>query len=150
MPAVCRHPRARHQDHAAAARHITAAATSIVLMLVYLTLEVRTIFQGSVLTGRIMSDAEDYTYSAVWLAFGVALLAAGIVLKSQPARLASAAVVILTIAKVFLHASPACRALARAVVHRAGSGADGDRLALPAVAVPAAAHKCRGRRSAAS
>ncbi len=83
--------------------YITAAVTSIVLMLVYLTLEVRTIYQGSVLTGRSMSDAEDYTYSAVWLAFGVALLAAGIVLKSQPARLASAAVVILTIAKVFLH-----------------------------------------------
>jgi uncharacterized membrane protein len=83
--------------------YITAAITSIVLMLVYLTLEVRTIFQGAVLTGRFMSDAEDYTYSAVWLAFGVALLAAGILLKSQPARLASAAVVILTIAKVFLH-----------------------------------------------
>ena len=39
----------------------------------------------------------------MWLAFGVALLLAGIVLKSQPARLASAAVVMLTIAKVFLH-----------------------------------------------
>src|SRR5262249_60628458 len=50
-----------------------------------------------------MSDAEDYTYSAVWLAFGVALLLMGIVLKSQPARLASAAVVILDIVKVFLH-----------------------------------------------
>ena len=72
-------------------------------MLVYLTLEVRTIFQGSVLKGGVMGDAEDYTYSAVWLAFGVALLATGILLKSQPARLASAAVVILTIAKVFLH-----------------------------------------------
>lgn len=83
--------------------YLTAAITSIVLMLVYLTLEVRTIFQGAVLKGGIMSDAEDYTYSAVWLAFGVALLAAGILLKSQPARLASAAVVILTIAKVFLH-----------------------------------------------
>jgi uncharacterized membrane protein len=50
-----------------------------------------------------MSDAEDYTYSAVWLAFGVALLLAGIALQSQPARLASAAVVILDIVKVFLH-----------------------------------------------
>ena len=50
-----------------------------------------------------MSDAEDYTYSAVWLAFGVALLLAGVALKSQPARFASAAVVMLTIGKVFLH-----------------------------------------------
>jgi uncharacterized membrane protein len=83
--------------------YIIAAIAAIVLMLVYLTLEVRTLFQGQVLTGRVMSDAEDYTYSAVWLAFGVALLLAGIALKSQPARLASAAVVLLTIAKVFLH-----------------------------------------------
>ena len=83
--------------------YIMAAVTSIVMMLVYLTLEVRTLFQGAVLRGGAMTDAEDYTYSAVWLAFGVALLIAGIVLKSQPARLASAAVVILTIAKVFLH-----------------------------------------------
>ena len=83
--------------------YIAAAVTSIVMMLVYLTLEVRTLFQGSILKGGIMSDAEDYTYSAVWLAFGVALLIVGIVLKSQPARLASAAVVILTIGKVFLH-----------------------------------------------
>jgi uncharacterized membrane protein len=83
--------------------YVAAAVTSIVMMLVYLTLEVRTLFHGSILKGGIMSDAEDYTYSAVWLAFGVALLIVGIVLKSQPARLASAAVVILTIAKVFLH-----------------------------------------------
>ena len=83
--------------------YIVAAVSSIVMMLVYLTLEVRTLFQGSVLRGGLMTDAEDYTYSAVWLAFGVALLIAGILLKSQPARLASAAVVILTIGKVFLH-----------------------------------------------
>ena len=83
--------------------YITAAVTAIVLALAYLTLEVRTLFQGPVLTAPSMSDAEDYTYSAVWLAFGVALLLAGIALQSQPARLASAAVVILDIVKVFLH-----------------------------------------------
>lgn len=83
--------------------YIGAAITAIVLMMAYLTLEVRTIFQGPVLTGGVMSDAEDYTYSAVWLAFGVVLLLGGIALKSQPARLASAAIVVLTIAKVFLH-----------------------------------------------
>jgi uncharacterized membrane protein len=83
--------------------YIVSAITAIVLALAYLTLEVRTIFHGPVLTANFVSDAEDYTYSAVWLAFGVALLLAGIALKSQPARFASAAVVILTIAKVFLH-----------------------------------------------
>jgi uncharacterized membrane protein len=73
-----------------------------VLALAYLTLEVRTLFHGSVLTDPFMSDAEDYTYSAVWLAFGVALLAAGIFLQSMPVRFASAAVVGLTVLKVFL------------------------------------------------
>jgi uncharacterized membrane protein len=80
-----------------------AAVTAIALALVYLTLEVRRIFQGPVIAGFAASDAEQYTYSAVWLAFGVALLLAGIALKSQPARFASAAVVILTVAKVFLY-----------------------------------------------
>ena len=45
---------------------------------------------------------EQYTYSAVWLVYGVVLLLAGIALRSQPARLASAAVIMLTVAKVFL------------------------------------------------
>lgn len=80
-----------------------AAITAIALALVYLTLEVRRIFHGPVIAGFAASDAEQYTYSAVWLAFGVALLLAGIALKSQPARFASAAVVILTVAKVFLY-----------------------------------------------
>jgi uncharacterized membrane protein len=83
--------------------YIAAAVSSIVMMLIYLSLEVRTIFQGPVLSGWFMSDAEDYAYSAVWLTSGVALLLAGVALRSQPARLASAAVVTLTILKVFLH-----------------------------------------------
>jgi uncharacterized membrane protein len=49
-----------------------------------------------------MSDAEQYTYSVAWLAFGVVLLAAGVRLRSQAVRFASAAVVILTVLKVFL------------------------------------------------
>jgi len=80
-----------------------AASTAIALALVYLTLEVRTIFRGPVIAGFAASDAEQYAYSAVWLVFGIVLLLAGIALKSQPARFASAAVVILTIAKVFLY-----------------------------------------------
>jgi uncharacterized membrane protein len=47
------------------------------------------------------TDAEQYTYSMVWLAYGVALLMFGIVFRSQPARLASAAITLLTVAKVF-------------------------------------------------
>jgi uncharacterized membrane protein len=104
LPAVLTAVLARMVRHTRPqAVYLIAAVTAIVLALAYLTLEVRTLFHGSVLSDPFMSDAEDYTYSAVWLAFGVALLLAGIALKSQPARLASAAVVILDIVKVFLH-----------------------------------------------
>jgi uncharacterized membrane protein len=104
IPAVLMAVLARIIRHTRPHRYyLIAAVTAIVLALTYLTLEVRTLFHGPVLTAPFMSDAEDYTYSAVWLAFGVALLLVGIALKSQPARLASAAVVILDILKVFLH-----------------------------------------------
>ena len=80
----------------------TAAVTSVALALAYLSLEVRTLYHGEVLTFGAITDAEQYTYSAVWLAFGVALLVAGMLLRSQAVRLASAAVVTLTVLKVFL------------------------------------------------
>jgi uncharacterized membrane protein len=79
-----------------------AAVTAVALALSYLSLEVRVLYQGEVLGRGETSDAEQYTYSAVWLAFGVALLAAGVWLRSQAVRFASAAVVILTVLKVFL------------------------------------------------
>lgn len=79
-----------------------AATAAVGLALMYLGLEVRTLFHGEILTRGATTDAEQYTYSAVWLIFGVLLLIAGFRLQSQPARLASAAVVALTIGKVFL------------------------------------------------
>jgi uncharacterized membrane protein len=78
----------------------TAAALALALALGYLTLEVGTLYHGPVLAGPI-SDAERYTYSAVWLAFGVALLAAGIWWQSRTLRAASAAVIVMTVLKVF-------------------------------------------------
>jgi uncharacterized membrane protein len=80
----------------------TAAATALALALAYLSLEIRTLYHGPVLTEGATSDAEQYTYSAVWLLAGVALLAAGIWFRSLPLRIASAAVVVLTVLKVFL------------------------------------------------
>ena len=62
----------------------------------------RRLYHGPVLSGWATTDAEQYTYSVVWLAYGVALLLFGIVFRSQPARLASAAITLLTVAKVFL------------------------------------------------
>jgi len=79
----------------------TAAVTAVVLALFYLTLEVRRLFHGPILAGPI-TDAEQYSFSTVWLAFGIVLLMAGFALRSQPARFAALAVIALTIAKVFV------------------------------------------------
>ena len=84
------------------AYRVTAAGFAVLLMLSYLTLEVRMIYHGPVLWRGGMSNAEQYTYSVVWLGYGVALLAFGIVFRSQPARFASALITLLTVAKVFL------------------------------------------------
>jgi uncharacterized membrane protein len=79
-----------------------AAMFAVGLSVFYLSFEIRTLYHGPILTSGVTTDAEQYTYSAVWLIFGVVLLGVGFLLRSQPARLASAAVVTLTIAKVFL------------------------------------------------
>ncbi len=81
----------------------TAAVIAVALALGYLSLEVRRLFRGEVLAPwSHVTDAEQYTYSVVWLVFGVLLLAIGVQLRSQAVRLASAAVVTLTVLKVFL------------------------------------------------
>jgi uncharacterized membrane protein len=81
---------------------IIAAATAVLLMLSYLTLEVKRLYRGPVLSAGPLTDAEQYTYSVVWLAYGVALLLFGIAFRSQPARIASAAITLLTVGKVFV------------------------------------------------
>jgi uncharacterized membrane protein len=83
------------------AYRIAATATAVILALFYLTLETRRLFHGPVLAGPI-SDAEQYAYSTVWLAFGIVLLAIGFLLRSQPARFIALAVIGLTIVKVFV------------------------------------------------
>jgi uncharacterized membrane protein len=47
---------------------------------------VRRFFHGEILSGPT-SDAEQYCYSSAWLVFGIALLAVGFFLRSQPARM---------------------------------------------------------------
>lgn len=79
-----------------------AAIFGLVLSFVYLSLEVRHAFQGPVLSGNETSDTEWYSYSVAWLAYAGVLLALGIRLVSPPLRYASLAIVLLTVAKVFL------------------------------------------------
>jgi uncharacterized membrane protein len=78
------------------------ALLSLIAGFAWLTALVRQTFQGPVLSGGFTSDAELYTYSVVWLGYGFALLAIGVWRHSQPMRYASAAVVLLTVCKVFL------------------------------------------------
>ena len=80
----------------------TIAGFALVLALSYLSLEIRRLYHGPILTSGATSGAEQYTYSITWLAFGVVLLAIGILFNSQRARLASAVVIALTILKAFL------------------------------------------------
>jgi uncharacterized membrane protein len=84
------------------AYRVVAAVAAVGLALAYLSLEVTRLYHGPVLTRGPTTNAEQYTYSVVWLVFGVLLLLAGVFLRSQPARLASAAVVLITVGKVFL------------------------------------------------
>jgi uncharacterized membrane protein len=79
-----------------------AAGVAVVLALAYLTFEVMRLYHGPVLSDGAVGDPEQYTFSAVWLGFGVVLLMVGLLIDSKPARLASAAVVLLTIGKAFL------------------------------------------------
>jgi uncharacterized membrane protein len=80
----------------------TIAAGALVLALAYVALEIRRLYHGPFLASGSTSDAEQYTYSIAWLAFGVVLLGIGVIFNSQRARLASAVVVALTIVKAFV------------------------------------------------
>jgi uncharacterized membrane protein len=78
------------------------AAGALILALTYVTFEIRRLYHGPVLTRGETSGVEQYTYSIAWLAFGVILLGIGILFNSQRARLASAAVIALTVLKAFV------------------------------------------------
>ena len=52
----------------------TIAAGALVLALTYVTLEIRRLYHGPILTDGATTGAEQYTYSIAWLAFGVVLL----------------------------------------------------------------------------
>ena len=80
----------------------TIAAGALIFALSYLTLEIRRLYHGPTIIDGPITGAEQYTYSIAWLGFGVVLLGVGILVNSQRARLASAAVIALTIAKAFL------------------------------------------------
>lgn len=89
--------RAGHPRVAAA-----AGVLGLGLVFVYLSLEVRHAFHREVLGVGPTSDAEWYAYSVAWLAYAGALLALGVWRAEARLRYASLAVVLVTVAKVFL------------------------------------------------
>lgn len=79
-----------------------AGILSLVLLLAYLTLETKRLFQGAVMVPWSQSDAENYAYSAVWLAAALALFVAGIRIGQKYVRLAGLAVMMVVVFKVFV------------------------------------------------
>jgi uncharacterized membrane protein len=79
------------------------ALVAALLAFAYATLSVRRLFKGEFIgLWSGLGQLETYTYSALWLVIGVALLTAGVRLKSQVLRIASAALIAVAVLKVFL------------------------------------------------
>lgn len=79
------------------------ALIAALLAFAYATLSVRRLFKGEFIAlWSGLGQVETYTYSALWLAIGVALLTAGVWLKSQVLRIASAVLIAVAVVKVFL------------------------------------------------
>jgi uncharacterized membrane protein len=78
------------------------AAGALILALTYVSFEIRRLYHGPIMSSGATTAAEQYSYSIAWLMVGVVLLGIGILVSSERARLASAAVIALTILKAFL------------------------------------------------
>lgn len=91
-------------EGASGARFLTfaAGATAILLGFVYLALEAHVMVLGNESQTYFRSSNKSYAISAVWLLYGLALLAGGIALRNRGARLGSAIIILIVTAKVFL------------------------------------------------
>ena len=88
-------------------------AIGLVLAMVYLSLELRHAFQGPRLDGPMTSNAEWYSYSALWLISAGALLGLGLWRANTQLRHAALIIVLITIGKVFLFDAAALTGLFR-------------------------------------
>jgi uncharacterized membrane protein len=95
---------------------VMLALIAAALAFSYVTLSIRRIFHGEFIgLWKGLGQWETYTYSAAWLALGVALLVAGLRVDSRVLRLASAGLVVLAVAKVFLFDMAELEGVLRAV-----------------------------------
>ncbi|TPP10526.1 DUF2339 domain-containing protein [Rhizobium glycinendophyticum] len=82
---------------------ILLACSGTLLGFAWVTLSVRRFWQGEFIAyWKGFEQAETYSYSVAWLAIGVGLLALGSRFDARSLRIASAVIVIVTVAKVFL------------------------------------------------
>lgn len=82
----------------------------------YLTLSARRWYQGEFIgIWRDTTQLETYSYSALWLAFGVVVLVIGVRLHSYILRVASAALIGVAVLKVFLFDMAALEGVLRAL-----------------------------------
>ncbi|MGE5201186.1 MAG: DUF2339 domain-containing protein [Acidobacteriota bacterium] len=91
-----------------------AAIAGLALGFLYLTLEVRRWFHGTVLTGGTPDAAELYAYSLAWLAYGAALLGLGIARDQAKLRLGGLIIGAVVAVKVFVFDLAALTGLYRA------------------------------------
>lgn len=93
---------ARHARGVRPGWYVTAASVlGLALVFWYVTMEVRHLFQGAKISAwHRTSGAEQWTTTVAWLALGIGLLAYGWWRQSLEARMASAALVVLTAVKV--------------------------------------------------
>jgi hypothetical protein len=77
----------------------------ILLLFLLLNIEIADFYStGTTITFNFTAAlAQDLTYTLGWASFAVLLLAAGIIIRSQPARIASLALLVITIFKCFVH-----------------------------------------------
>jgi uncharacterized membrane protein len=82
---------------------VLLALSGAVLGFAWVTLSVRRFWQGEFIPyWKGFEQAETYSYSVAWLAIGVGLLVLGSRFDARSLRIASAVIVIVTVAKVFL------------------------------------------------
>jgi len=79
-----------------------AGILGVVLIVMYVSLEVRHAFQGPLIGLRFhdTSEAEHWALSFAWLILGIAFLAYGLLRRSLEARIASAALIVLAALKI--------------------------------------------------
>ncbi len=81
------------------------SAGGAILLFLLLNIEIADYYSaGATITFNFSATlAQDLTYTLGWALFAVALLAVGIVIHSQPARIAALGLLVATILKCFLH-----------------------------------------------